>query len=85
MALEIVHIELHCKKCGRCVNVCPVGAITFSIIEEGPSIDRELCTGCGQCVEACPNQALELAGDYMTVEQLFREVDKDSPFYRRPR
>ena len=82
MALEIVHIELHCKKCGRCVNVCPVGAITFSI-EEGPSIDRELCTGCGQCVEACPNQALELAGDYMTVEQLFWEVDKDSPFYRR--
>ncbi len=52
MALEIIHIELHCVKCGR-------------------------------CVEACPNQALELAGNYMTVEELFREADKDSPFYRR--
>jgi pyruvate formate lyase activating enzyme len=82
MALEIVHIELHCKKCGRCVEACPVEVITLSE-EEGVKIDRELCTSCGQCVEACPNQALELAGDYMTVEGLFREVDKDSPFYRR--
>ena len=79
---EVLHIELHCKKCGRCVDVCPVGAITFSA-EEGPGIDRVLCDGCGQCVETCPNQALELLGKYMTVEELFREVDKDSPFYRR--
>ena len=35
------------------------------------------------CVEACPNQALELIGNHMTVEQLYKEVEKDSPFYRR--
>jgi pyruvate formate lyase activating enzyme len=34
-------------------------------------------------VEACPNQALALVGHRVTVEELFREVDKDSPFYRR--
>jgi pyruvate formate lyase activating enzyme len=51
--------------------------------EEGVKIDREFCTSCGQCVEFCLNQALELVGNYMTVEQLFREVLKDSPFYRR--
>ena len=82
MVLEIIHIEIHCKKCGRCVEACPVEVITLSE-EEGVKIDRELCTSCGQCVEACPNQALELAGNHMTVEGLFREVDKDSPFYRR--
>jgi len=81
-AFEIQHIELYCKKCGRCFEACPIGAITFSP-EEGISIDRLLCNGCGQCVEACPNQALELMGKYMTVDELFREVDKDSPFYRR--
>ena len=80
--VEVLHIELHCKKCGRCADVCPVGAIIFSA-EEGPNIDRVLCNSCGQCVEDCPNQALELLGKYMTVEELFREVDKDSPFYRR--
>ena len=79
---EILHIELNCKKCGRCVEACPVEAITLSE-EEGVKIDRELCTSCGKCVEACPNQALELVGNYMTVEELFREVNKDSPFYRR--
>ena len=82
MALEILHIELHCQKCGRCVEACPVGVITLSE-EEGWKINRELCTSCGQCVEACPNQALELVGNYMTVGELYQEVDKDSPFYRR--
>jgi len=64
------------------VEACPVKVISFSE-EEGPKIDRELCTSCGQCVEACPNQALELVGNYMTVDELFQEVNKDSPFYRR--
>ncbi len=79
---EILHIELNCKKCGRCVEVCPIEVIRLSE-EDGIKIDRELCTSCGQCVEACPNQALELVGNYMAVEELFQEVDKDSPFYRR--
>lgn len=82
MALEIIHIELHCVQCGRCVEACPVDAITLTEAE-GLKIDRKSCTSCGDCVEACPNQALELAGSYMTVEELFREADKDSPFYRR--
>ena len=79
---EILYIELHCKKCGRCVEACPIGAIAL-FKEEGIRIDRELCTGCGQCVEACPNQALELIGNDITVEELFQEVKKDNPFYRR--
>ncbi len=81
-SFEILHIELNCKKCGRCVEVCPLEAITLSE-EEGWKINRELCTNCGDCVDACPNQALELVGKWMTVEELFREVNKDSSFYRR--
>ena len=79
---EILHIELNCKKCGRCVEVCPLKAITLSE-EDGWKINRELCTNCGDCVDACPNQALELMGKWMTVTDLFREVNKDSSFYRR--
>jgi len=80
--LDILHIETHCKKCGRCAEICPQHAITLSE-ESGIEIDRVLCTSCGLCVETCPNQAMELLGKWMTVEELFREVDKDSPFYRR--
>ena len=82
MAPEILHNEVHCKRCGHCRETCSVGAITLS--EEGNiKIDRVLCTLCGQCVEECPNQALEVVGNYMTVEEVFQEVKKDCPFYRR--
>ncbi|MFX0082937.1 MAG: glycyl-radical enzyme activating protein [Candidatus Hodarchaeota archaeon] len=68
--------------CGRCIEIYPLDAITL-FEEEGIIIDREVCTSCGQCVETCLNQALNLVGKYMTVEELFQEVIKDSPFYRR--
>jgi pyruvate formate lyase activating enzyme len=81
-AFEILHIETHCQACGRCREICPIDAITFSE-EEGVKIDRKHCNHCSDCIEACPNQALEFAGNYMTVEQLYKEVEKDTPFYRR--
>jgi pyruvate formate lyase activating enzyme len=46
-------------------------------------IDAGLCSLCGECVKACPNKALELAGKYFTVESLYREIVKDSAFFRR--
>ena len=79
---EIFHIELNCKKCGRCIEICSNNAITLSN-NEVIKIDRKLCTSCGDCAENCLNQALKLAGKDITVEELFQEVNKDSPFYRR--
>jgi len=79
---EILYIELHCKKCGHCSEICPVGAITVAK-EAGVKINRELCTVCGKCVEECPNQALRLIGNYVSVEELFQDIKKDFPFYRR--
>lgn len=80
--IEIMHNEINCKKCGRCIDVCPVHVITISD-EDEIIFNRELCTYCGQCVESCPNQALKLIGYHITFEELFQEVNKDSPFYRR--
>ena len=79
---EILHIEMNCKKCGRCVEVCSNNAITISD-KDGVKIDRELCTSCGDCVETCFNQALKLVGNNITVDELFQEVNKDAPFFRR--
>jgi pyruvate formate lyase activating enzyme len=81
-SIEILHIKLNCKKCGHCIEVCPNNAITFSE-DEIVKIDRKLCKSCGECVETCLNQALKLAGNNITVEELFQEINKDSPFYRR--
>lgn len=46
-----------CTACKRCVQWCPVGAITI-----GPDrvavVDFEVCYGCGECVAACPYGAI---------------------------
>ncbi len=79
---ELLYNRLRCQKCGRCAESCPVEAIAF-FGQAGPKIDRELCSGCGHCVDSCPAHALELTGNSLTVEQLFRLIDRDSLFYRR--
>ena len=79
---EIMHNKNNCQKCGRCIDVCPVHVFTISD-EDGIIIDRELCTFCGQCVESCPNDALKLIGHHISFEELYQDVNKDSPFYRR--
>ena len=79
---EILHDEARCQKCGRCIEACAPGAI--ALLQDGRmKIHRKLCTSCGNCVEACPNQAFELVGRHMTVEELFNEVKRDSHYFRR--
>lgn len=48
----------NCVKCGKCVKVCPSGALT---LEEELKIDREICWGCGLCQHFCEPGALNLA------------------------
>lgn len=74
---EVYVNELNCTGCGKCVEVCPTGARTLE------AIDRELCNNCGECVEACLYNALEMKGATMSVDALFREIEKDSMGFRR--
>lgn len=79
---ELSHNENLCRRCGRCVKVCPTGALSQA--EEGRLlVDRDRCRRCGSCVEVCQAQALELFGEPMTVDCLLRDVVRDEVFYRR--
>ena len=42
--------------CRRCVEICPVRALSLERREL--SIDQSACTHCGACVTVCPTQAL---------------------------
>ena len=63
--------EKECDGCGKCVNVCPVEAMTFISANDPQkpkrkiaSLNEELCLGCGVCVRVYtttpkkPNSAL---------------------------
>lgn len=79
---EVLHNEVRCQTCGRCVEDCPQEAVHLSKTD-GIVIDRQRCVACGECAGFCPNQAREVTGSEMTVEELFKEIEKDSSFYRR--
>jgi len=44
-----------CKRCGGCIDLCPV--IAISMIKDVVTIDNDLCTECGSCVKVCPMKA----------------------------
>ena len=80
MSLEMGYAVNKCTRCGKCVETCPINAITVS--DSGEILtDRLLCDDCGQCVEVCPSGARTTVGREMSVAQIIEEVEKDSVFY----
>lgn len=46
-----------CTHCGKCADLCPVGAIDHS---DPGKVDTEACMDCMRCVKVCPTQARHL-------------------------
>jgi pyruvate formate lyase activating enzyme len=77
---EIMTFDIKCIKCGKCVPVCPSGAI--SLVAGKREIDWSRCNQCLKCVEVCPSGAIQQMGKSMTVSEVFTEVEKDILFYK---
>lgn len=72
-----------CVGCGRCQEVCVHHAI-YREEESGYYVtDFNRCAGCMECVEQCLGHARMQIGRIYTAEEVIREVEKDSRFYRR--
>lgn len=60
-------LESSCKGCGKCVEVCPVEAMSL-LSSNNPNkpkerkarVNTETCLGCGVCVRVCTKNALSL-------------------------
>jgi len=78
---EITYYKEKCIKCGSCLNACPEKAIITN--KQGKmQIDRLRCTNCGKCAGVCPTEALKVIGQFMTVEEVMIEIQKDKLFYK---
>lgn len=70
------------SECDFCRRVCEQDAIC--VRDDGKvEIERMACTNCRECVDACPSKALELFGNYMSVDEVIAIVEEDSGFYAR--
>jgi len=79
---EIMWLEGNCINCNLCIEICPENAVLSE--EDGhKQINSALCNICGKCIERCPGEALQLVGRRVTVEEVLREIEKDSVFYQR--
>lgn len=72
-----VKIPLHpsvnsfCINCGKCVDVCPMGAIS----EENPcDMDLKKCISCTACINACEQDARGFSGPMYTASKLAFEI-----------
>ena len=50
--------ETKCTLCLDCMNVCPVGSITFP--DNVYTVDKGKCWRCGRCARVCPVEAIEV-------------------------
>ena len=76
---EVQYFSQRCIACGACMAACQHGA--HLVNDTTHHYDRALCVTCGDCIAECCSEALQLAGEYMTVERAASEVLRDRAFY----
>ena len=73
----VVVDEARCRGCGRCIEICPYRAVSFSPNGVGgwhSVVDEALCKGCGNCISICPSNAAD--SPYRNQEYLERVLEE---------
>ena len=77
---QLLHRYTTCKKCGACAAVCPNNAVELDPAS-GPVFDRSKCVACGLCAKDCLAQSIQISGEVMSVEKVWKIVRKDMVYY----
>lgn len=68
-----------CIHCGKCIEVCPVGAL--KLVDEKVTWNEDTCIDCDKCIDTCPYLSSPKTKAYR-LEDLMAEVRKNMPFIR---
>lgn len=71
------------QECMMCIEVCVNWAIKKEENGNKITIEHDLCNNCFLCTERCPSKALFVYGKKMSIDEVLKEVEKDSVFYSR--
>lgn len=78
---QILHKPNSCINCGKCLAICPVGAISYKS-GFGFVTDENSCIFCKKCVNECYYDARQVMGTPMNEEELFHEILKDEQYFK---
>ena len=85
MHREIMYRRTKCDKCHGCIDrhVCPFDAISAEGPDSYITIDRSKCLHCEDmpCVEGCYHDALGIAGQVYTLDELVHRIERDSRYW----
>lgn len=76
----LMHFEDKCVKCGSCLQVCPLNAISF--INGCLDFNRDVCNNCGKCCNQCLHDAIKISGVQMGIDEIVDIVKKDMAYYK---
>ncbi len=66
-----------CVNCGRCVETCPVGALT--IVDGKVTWNKNICVNCDTCLKTCTfNSSPKIT--MMTVDDVMEEISRTLPY-----
>lgn len=68
-----------CIHCGKCVDVCPVGAL--SKVDGEVKWNQELCVQCDACIGTCEHMSSPKMY-WMSVDDVIEEINKNRVFIR---
>lgn len=68
-----------CNLCGKCINVCPIGALTLSNKKNEIVYNESICQDCDKCLQICP-QSSSPKCYWLEVKKIVEMVGKRKNF-----